>query len=57
MIIQLKPEETGIVNVQEVRNYLTEYFEPSQFKVEWDSTETFIRKMWEEWNRWRQAQE
>lgn len=57
LIIQIKPEDTGIVNVQEVRRYLTEYFEPAQFKVEWNSADEFIRRMWEEWNQWRQCQE
>lgn len=58
LVIQLSPEEqTGILNSEEARKYLQEYFEPSMFKVEWGDTDRFINKVWSEWNKWRRGQQ
>ena len=56
LILQLKPEQSGVDNPDEARKYLQDYFEPSAFNVEWYTADEFIHKLWEEWNKWRQAQ-
>jgi hypothetical protein len=57
LAIQLDPhQQQGIANVAEAQKYLQSYFEPSKFRVEWGSSEEFIQKLWQEWNKWRQSQ-
>jgi len=56
LAIQLDPvEQRGVVNAHEARNYLEKYFEPSKFRVEWDNTDDFIRKLYRKWDEWRKC--
>jgi hypothetical protein len=56
LIIQLSPEEQyQIQNPGQARRYLEKYFNPTRFKVEWGNAELILNRLWQEWNRWRQA--
>ncbi len=54
LIIQLTPEQQyQIHDANEARRYLETYFNPAHFKVEWNSPELFLYRLWDEWNHWR----
>lgn len=56
LAIQLSPKDQGdVANIAEAQNYLTEYFKSANFQVRWDTSEGFVRRLWREWNRWRQG--
>jgi hypothetical protein len=55
MIIQLKPDRRRIGTVEKALSYLTNYLDKNQFDVEWTNTESFVRKLWDEWNKYRQG--
>ena len=55
MIIQLKQDPKRIGTVEKALQYLSDYLDKNQFDVEWTNTETFIRKLWDEWNKYRQG--
>jgi hypothetical protein len=56
-IIQLNPEQQyEVANVVEARKYLETYFQPRQFNVAWGDVDTFLSRLWDEWNKWRQGQ-
>jgi hypothetical protein len=57
LAIQLDPaQQQSVENAAGAQKYLQEYFEPAKFRVEWGDTESFIKKLWQEWNKWRQSQ-
>ena len=55
MVIQLKPDRKRIGVIEKALQYLSNYLDKKQFDVEWTDTESFVRKLWEEWNRYRQG--
>jgi hypothetical protein len=55
MVIQLKPDRKRIGTIEKALKYLSNYLDKKQFDVEWTDTESFIRRLWEEWNRYRQV--
>ena len=56
MIIQLQPDRKRIENVEKAAQYLSRYLDKKQFDIEWTDTESFIQKLWEEWNKYRLGQ-
>ncbi len=57
LIIQVAPEQQHQIDGNdELQCYLEKYFEPAHFKVEWNSPELFLNKMWDEWKAWRAGQ-
>jgi hypothetical protein len=57
LAIQLDPaKQQGVENPEEAQHYLQDYFEPAKFRVEWGDTDSFIKKLRQEWNKWRQSQ-
>jgi hypothetical protein len=55
MIIQLKQDKKRIGNIEKALQYLSHYLDKKQFDVEWTDAETFIRKLSDEWNKYRQV--
>jgi len=55
MVIQLKQDKKRIGNKEKALQYLSHYLDKKQFDVEWTDTESFIRKLWDEWNKYRQG--
>ena len=55
MVIQLKPDRKRIGVVEKAFQYLSNYLDKRQFDVEWTDTESFIRRLWDEWNKYRQG--
>lgn len=56
LVIQLKQTEKKVDNVQKSLEYLGRYFDRKKFDIEWGNAETFIEKLWSEWNTYRQGQ-
>ena len=56
MFIQLKANRQHIGNMEKSLEYLSHYFDRKKFDVEWTTTENFIRKLWSEWDKYRQGQ-
>ncbi|HJS20248.1 MAG TPA: SIR2 family protein [Anaerolineales bacterium] len=56
MVIQLKPDRKRIGNMEKALEYLSHYLDKKQFDVEWTDTDSFIRKLWDEWNQYGQGQ-
>jgi hypothetical protein len=54
MVIQLKQDKKRLGNVEKALEYLSQYLDKRQFDVEWTNTDSFIQKLWDEWNRYRQ---
>jgi hypothetical protein len=55
MIIQLKQDRKRIGTIEKALKYLSNYLDKKQFDVEWTDTESFIRRLWGEWNTYRQG--
>jgi hypothetical protein len=55
MVIQLKPDKKRIGVIEKALQYLSNYLDKKQFDVEWTDTESFIRRLWDEWNTYRQG--
>jgi hypothetical protein len=53
MVIQLRPDHKRIGNAEKATQYLSHYLDKKQFDIEWTDTESFVRKLWEEWNKYR----
>ncbi len=53
MVIQLRPDHKRIGNVEKATQYLSHYLDKKQFDIEWTDTESFVRKLWVEWNKYR----
>jgi hypothetical protein len=52
--IQLDPlEQREITNSKEARRYLKDYFRTENFEVEWGSTDSFVQKLCQQWDEWR----
>jgi len=56
MVIQLIKDEKRIAQVDKSLEYLGRYFNRSDFDIEWNNAETFIQKLWNDWNAYRQGQ-
>jgi hypothetical protein len=56
MFIQLKPDRKNLANKERSLEYLSHYFDRKKFDVEWTNTDNFIKKLWSEWNKYRQGQ-
>jgi hypothetical protein len=56
MVIQLKQTETEAVKMEKALAYLGRYFDRKKFDIEWNDTESFIQKLWREWDIYRQKQ-
>jgi hypothetical protein len=55
MVIQLKQDTKRIGTVEKALEYLSHYLDKKQFDVEWIDTESFVRKLWAEWDECRQG--
>jgi hypothetical protein len=55
MVIQLKPDKKRIGVIEKALQYLSNYLDKKQFDVEWTDTESFIQKLWDEWDTYRQG--
>jgi hypothetical protein len=55
MVIQLKQDGKKVENVEKSLEYLGHYFDRKKFDIEWSNAEAFIRKLWSEWNTYRQG--
>jgi len=55
MMIQLKRDEKSIGNIEKTLEYLDHYFDRKKFDVEWNSAESFINRLWDEWNLYRRG--
>jgi len=55
MVIQLKQDKKRIGNIEKALQYLSHYLDKKQFDVEWTDTESFIRKLSDGWNKYRQG--
>lgn len=53
MVIQLRPDQKRIGNVEKATQYLSHYLDKKHFDIEWTDTESFVRKLWVEWNKYR----
>ncbi len=56
MVIQLKQREKEIQKTEKTLMYLGRYFDRKNFNVEWNDTESFVQKLWQEWDIYRQNQ-
>ena len=57
LIVQLEPGKSGLAgNPDEANNYLKEYFEDADFKVEWGDSYDYMDNLWKEWSKWAQGQ-
>ncbi|HLO33687.1 MAG TPA: SIR2 family protein [Anaerolineales bacterium] len=56
MLIQLKPGKKDIENTEKSIEYLKHYFERKKFDIVWNNSESFIQKLWNDWNAYRQSQ-
>jgi hypothetical protein len=53
MVIQLTPDQQyRVANADEAKQYLDRYFS-KPFKVQWGDTDSFLNKLWEEYNNRR----
>jgi hypothetical protein len=56
MVIQLIKDVKKIGQVDKSLEYLGQYFNRSDFDIEWKNAEAFIQKLWSNWNAYRQGQ-
>lgn len=56
MLIQLKPGPKKSGNKEKSVEYLGNYFDKKQFDLDWTNPEKFIRKIWNEWDKYRKGQ-
>jgi len=56
MVIQLKPGKKSMENTEKSLDYLRRYFDRKKFDIEWSNAEDFIRRLWNNWNAYRQSQ-
>ena len=56
MVIQLQQNERSMGNVEKSLEYLGHYFDRRKFDIEWNNAESFIQKLWNDWNAYRQSQ-
>jgi len=56
MVIQLKKNEKDLENAKKSLSYLGRYFDRRKFDIEWKDPESFIQRLWDEWNTYRQGQ-
>jgi hypothetical protein len=56
MLIQLRPGAKQSGNKEKSVEYLGHYFDKKQFDVDWTNPEKFIRKLWNEWDKYRKGQ-
>jgi len=56
MVIQLKKNTRTAEDVERSLEYLGHYFDRRKFDVDWNDPESFIQKLWNEWNEYRRGQ-
>jgi len=56
MAIQLKPGGESNENLAKSIEYLKQYFDRKKFDIEWDTAESFIQKLWNDWDAHRKGQ-
>ena len=56
LVIQLRRDEKRFEDVDRSLAYLGRYFDRRKFDIEWSSAESFIHKLWDGWNTYRQGQ-
>jgi len=56
MVIQLQRNEETVDNLERSLNYLGRYFDRRKFDIEWKDPESFIQRIWKEWNEYRRGQ-
>jgi len=56
MAIQLKPGGESNENLAKAIEYLKQYFDRKKFDIEWDTAESFIQKLWNDWDAHRKGQ-
>ncbi len=57
LIVQLEPGKSGLAgNAVEATNYLKEFFEDADFKVEWGDPYNYMHNLYKEWSKWAQGQ-
>ncbi|MCB0114303.1 MAG: SIR2 family protein, partial [Caldilineaceae bacterium] len=56
--IQFDPkDQPGISSEKEARDYLDDYFEIANFRVQWGSSDDFVETLWQKWQRWNNGGE
>jgi hypothetical protein len=55
MLIQLQPGAKQQEYKEKSVKYLSQYFDKKQFDVDWTNSERFIRKLWNEWDKYRKG--
>ncbi len=58
LAIQMNPDEQDwVTSADDIKRYLQGYFEEKEkqlnFSVKYDTTSTFVEKLWKEWDQWR----
>ena len=55
LAIQLDPErdQGQVVTAEQIRDYLEKYFDDANFVVQWDTSQDFVKNLWEAYDRWR----
>ena len=56
LILQINPEQDSMGKQEEAQNYLKEYFQEADFKVEWGNVEQYVQNLWKEWSQWTRGQ-
>jgi hypothetical protein len=56
LILQINPDRGGMGKQEDAQNYLKEYFQEADFKVEWGVVEQYIQNLWKEWSQWSRGQ-
>ncbi len=55
LVIQLREEGRKTEDMQKSLEYLGRYFDRKKFDIEWANAETFIQRLWSEWNTYRRG--
>jgi hypothetical protein len=53
MVIQIKPNEQSQLDLSKSLDYLGRYFDRKKFDIEWTSAESFVKKLWHDWEAYR----
>ena len=56
LVIQLNKNKKQFEDTDRCLDYLGRYFDKNKFDIQWNSAESFIQKLWEEWNAYRKGQ-
>jgi SIR2-like protein len=55
MAIQLKPNQKSNENLEKSIDYLKQYFDRKKFDIEWNTAESFIQELWDDWDAYRRG--